>query len=615
MTLGVILTLVQGCAQQEADPPVMPLDPEGGLFGGGRLDPFPSFLHVGPDGHLAVEADPWPVPDGGTPVPVDRLAWRTGFSPAQPIVAHLDEVDPSRLPGWREETTGGVRLWDLTAGRALPVMAEIDASPEATDPMLIVRPMVALPAGHTVAVVVDADTARRPEAFQAVIDDPRAAAWGPHVVDLLARLEALGEPTDGLAVAWDFPIGDATAPVRSAVAQVDPPNAWRFDEVLDRDAGSAGLLPEVWRTATGAYAVQDFLVDDEWLDLRPDGSVAQTGTAEAYLYVSIPNAVADAPAGSVPVWIFGHGMFGDPEAYLAESPDDDEVVRLAEEAGAILVATYWRGLSSPDIALAIESTADFGQYGILPDRTVQAHANVRTLVRMLKSGELLQDPVFRGRSGQALADPGHLAYYGISMGAIQGAILMAHDEQVEAAALHVGGGMVMTALERGNPWLALETLFRIKVIDPNERQQVLALGQLWMDPVDPMSWTEDLAAIDRPVLYHESRGDNYVHNLASRALIRSIGVPIARPAVDPSWGIPAVDLPLPPGSTVMVQLDPEVGEQPDTNRPADDTGAHGDPRLWDGTRHQILDFLEQGRLGQVNHWCGDGFCSASNQGQ
>ncbi|MBK8181027.1 MAG: hypothetical protein IPK67_19500, partial [Planctomycetes bacterium] len=74
-----------------------------------------------------------------------------------------------------------------------------------------------------------------------------------------------------------------------------------------------------------------------------------TGEAEASLFVHVPESARDAAPGTVPVWIFGHGIFGDPSVYLEDETDPSAVVELSDRAGAILVATTWTGLSRVDI--------------------------------------------------------------------------------------------------------------------------------------------------------------------------------------------------------------------------------------------------------------------------
>ena len=67
---------------------------------------------------------------------------------------------------------------------------------------------------------------------------------------------------------------------------------WRFQFTRDSDDGDV-LVPTGWRTATGKYDVTDFLVDDQTLNMAADGSVSATGTAEAHLYIHIPQSVRD----------------------------------------------------------------------------------------------------------------------------------------------------------------------------------------------------------------------------------------------------------------------------------------------------------------------------------
>ena len=117
--LWLVLTFV-GCATgAERDGLGLMADPVYGL-----MNPFPSDDLV-VDGSVAIPIESLPPSD--TPMPVERVAWRSGFSPVQPVVIELSEVDPSGFPGWRSPTPGqgSAQLWDLDAGVGIPIMAEV----------------------------------------------------------------------------------------------------------------------------------------------------------------------------------------------------------------------------------------------------------------------------------------------------------------------------------------------------------------------------------------------------------------------------------------------------------------------------------------------------------
>lgn len=605
-----------GC-HKDPDPVEVP-DEGTGILGTGWANPFPSADQLGADGHLALRD----LPVTPTPIPVERLAWRTGFSPVQVSVLRLDGIDPSGLPTFGAladppGTVHSVEMVDLTARATVPCMAELDAYPGATERALLVRPLVALPLGHTVGVAVTTDAVARPERFDLLLSDTPPAsleAVAPAYRSLVADLASvLGRPADDIAVAWQFPIADGTAPLRSALDQLEVPGAHAFTRIRNLDAGDT-VAPYTWRVAEGTFKAPEYLEGDRALVLDADGGVSKLGEVDAQLYVHLPTSVADAPAGSVPVLVFGHGLFGDPAYYLDDAADPSRLDQLADEAGFIVIATTWRGLTTNDRIVPIEVAQDFAQFHQLTDLLVQGQTNTRTLVEYAASGALFDDPVFQGASGQALVDPSQIFYYGISLGAIEGGVLIAQDPPapIRAATLHVGGGGWSTMLERSSNWAAFELLISGAIPEPADRQVLYGLSQLWWDAVDPTSYAEALSG--RSLLLQESIGDEQVPNVATELLARSIGLPVLSPTDHAPAGLDLVTGPLPAGSRALVQFDPELALPPVENRPAPVTGAHTTPRTWDGARLQVIDHLSPSAPGAIVHHCGVDPCSATHPG-
>jgi len=611
----LVSMLIASCKRPDKpDPATPPAVQPVGLVGDHALNPFPvGVLHM-EGGRVALRAQDFELLTD-TPLAVERVAWRQGFSVAQTSVLSLPSFDDSQFPSWRQSTAGqgSVRLADLTDATWLPTLAELDAHPDA-DPTLLVRPLAALPVGHDIAVVVTTDAAPRVERFDALLSgSPPAdlADQAQHFQELVGSIAALGLDPADIAIAWDFPVGDGTAPLRSIWSQTALPTQHSFDSVRELDGGDT-VVPSAWRVAQGSFLATDYLVDDRGLQLGTDGSVSSTGSIDAELYVHIPESVADAPAGSVPILLMGHGIFSEPADYLDDPEDPSHVVQLADEGGFIVVATTWRGLALPDRLGAVEAAGDFARIYEVTDRLVQGQGNVAELIRLMKEGDLFDDPVFLGRQGQPLADPARVRYYGISLGAIEGAVMLANDPPLDAAVLHVGGSSWSTMLERSSNWTAFEIFLEATIPEPITRQRLYAVSQLWWDAADPIAYTDDLS--QRSFLLQESIGDEQVPNLTTRMLARSIGLPQLQPMVEPVWGLDPVNNPLPPGSRAYVQYDPQVGLPPDTNRPAPVTGAHGMPRTWDNANAQTLDYLSVGSEGQVVHYCGTEPCSAANSG-
>lgn len=608
----MILLLLAACEGPAKDS-AAPRDVEVGALGAGPLNPFPSMELVGDDGMLAFPEGLLPRAEEGAEWDVTRLNGRDGFSPVQPSVAMLPvPIDEASLSGQDGVGIGGsVRIVDLTTGTEVPCFAELDAHPDAVDDgarALVVRPMQAVPVGHRVAVVVtDAVTSGgAPLALDAWAE---AKAAQGHYAELEAELVALGH--DGVALAWDFPVGDGTTITRGLAARVEVPPAYTFTRIADADAGTETLPPGVWKKIEGSYTVTNWLVDDTVFALGADGLPEAQGTTEAYLYVHVPDAMRGAAAGTVPVVVFGHGILSDPGDYLDEDDDPSAVIALSERMGAIFVATVWRGLTKTDQAEAIGVARDFGRFPELTDKLAQGVANNLALIRLVDEGDLLDAPELAAADGAPLADRSRLYWYGISLGSIEGAVTLANQDRIAHAVLHVGGADWSTMLERSSNWPTFEYLVADTVADPWDRQVLYAASQLHWDNVDPASYTEDLAG--RSILWQEAIGDDQVPNITTELLARTLGLPLGTPSATTPYGLQTAAL---PGTAPMlVQYDPELGMPAATNRPADVTGAHHEPRLWEGCIAQTATFFTAGAEGAVVHYCGSGPCTASNTGE
>lgn len=607
---SLLLTLVACTPTEDTGTPWQYSGTNAGLLGDGPLDPFPSQDLV-QDGHLALPAEDLPHADSLWPV--DRVAFRTGFSPVQASTALLPGVDPSALPSWRDLTPGegGVRLVDLNTGVWYPVMAELDAYPDDNpDPLLIVRPMQALPYGAQAAVVVTTAVAPRPDRFDAIVrgDDPTDLPDPAHTRTVMDRLVELGVDADSVALAWDYPVGDGTTPLRSALAQAAVPTAWTLDRVHEEGDIQA---PNGYRTAQGHFTGTDFLVDDTALDLAADGTVAPTGESSVWWYVHIPQSVKDAPARSVPVLVYSHGLFGSGDDLL-NVPYTSLPLAIADRLGMIVVATNWVGLDANAQGTAILAARDLAKLTDLTDQVVQAQVNQRSLIELVASGALDADPVFHGADDQPLVDPTQIYLCGVSMGSIEGAVLVANDAPLDASILHIGGADWSTLLERSNEWGLFETFVVPSMPDPHDRQLAYSISQLWWDPVDGLAYADDLQ--DKSVLLQENLGDDLVHNMTTRSLARSIGLPVLVPNTADAWGIAHAQPDLPAGSRALVQYDPELGEPDDVNRPSPATGAHTASIGWTGVIEQAIDFVTPDLAGQVVNHCGDTPCTPENQG-
>lgn len=613
---AALIALV-GCKKEE---PLEAFDEAGGLLGAGpenpypMANPFPNAGLVGDDGKLALSPDQFPY-GGQSDFPADVANYRNGFSPAQVSTLMLAGIDDSAFPGWHEETPGegSVLLVDLTAGAFLPVMAELDAwKPNPGAPTLIVRPLVAIPYGHEVAVAVTTEAMPRPERFDGLVQGRFDTPWSAHYADVVDQIAKLGVKADDIALAWDFPVADGTQPTRSAVSQSQAPGPARI--AITKEAGIDQTPPSIWRQAFGSFDVVKFVGNDGYLDMDPvTGDVSPQGSETATLAVAIPHSVKDAPAGSVPVLVYGHGLLGTANMDIFSSTGDFGPLKVASDLGMIVVATDWGGLDGNDFLVSIGVANDLGKFPTLAAHMVQGQANHQAMLDLVRGGQIGALPELQGADGQSLIDPSKVYYYGISMGGILGGVAMAQEgADYEAGVFHVGGAAWSSLLERSASWGQFEMLVTIAVEDPAERQLLYASSQLFWDPVDPIAYVDDLQ--DELILLQESINDDTVSNLATEIYARSLALPQLDPTVDPLLGLELTPADLPAGSRAFVQFDPERTPPKDKNRPADPNGAHMATSGWWETLDQSSGFLTPGSEGTVRHFCGTDACSASNRG-
>lgn len=617
-----------------ADPGPCGLADAPGVVDGARNNPFPS-VHMERefDGACRLDLHSEDVPVGDSdPFVVEGINRRDGFSPVGTIVLKPGvALDGTALPSKddiAESMADGatVQLWDLDAGVRLPHFAELDAYPEQDDASraLLIRPMAPMPWGARVAVVLvdlptlDGGVWSGPAPFAELRDGEGDEVLLGHYGRLLDRLGELGVARESVALAWDFHVGtrdNLLAPlnrvldtVRAAVP-LDP----KFEPVITvtsiREAGTDTPPPEgLWREVRGSVRLPHFLwprpgdddADNGWFQLDDGGLPLVNGDAEAFFTLAVPMSLQGAAANSAPLLVFGHGIFSAPANYIAAPGDPNGAQELLNRLGAVGIGTEWRGLTARDRPDSIRAATNLSQFPLITDKLQQGVANQAVMARLLKTA-FVDHEIVAGDNGPLL-DPERALYYGISLGGIEGAVLLAVSEVLQFAALHVPGSMWATMLERSANWEPFEGF----VLDVSpvaaDRQMLYAATQLLWDPIDPALHTEALA--ERSALWSVSIGDEQVPNFTAEALARGVGVPVLGPTTQPVWGLDVVTGPLPPGSSALIQFDGDFPAPPDGNRPADVTGAHDGIRRTPELLEQLEVFFEPGAEGTIINPCG-----------
>jgi hypothetical protein len=613
-----------------------------GLVDDSPLNPLPSMTLARLDGdsvtgwRLDFPEGLLPQSEGGAPMDIARLNRLDGFSVGSTGVVLLPGVllDRAALPSWHDPfaataTDSPVQLLDLDAGTRLPLFAEVDAHPDCVDGencALLIRPLQAMAFATPHAFVLtdalrqaDGGPVEAPAGFASLRDGAPATGLTDQAgryEDLFERLEDLGLAREHLVLAWEVVTGseaEVHAPLEAVLAATTaavPPEAestpvTAVRHAYDTDLGDP-LNEHAWRVVEGTVSLPTFLDEEGAFDLGGDGLPLPQGEDEVLWMVFVPRSLREAPAGSAPVVVFGHGLLASPSMYLLEQDDPMAVQALADHLGAIFIATEWRGLCTRDLAAAAQVAGDFGTFHRLTDKMAQGLANAAVLPRLVRTRFQEADFLQAAGGDGSLVDPDRVYYFGISLGGIQGANLMSWTEDIDYGVLHVGGAIWSTMLERSSNWPAFETMMELGVPDPLDRQRLYAVSQLLWDPVDPITHAADLAG--RPLLWEVSLGDEQVPNLCTDALARSIGLTLLGPAVEPVAGLTEVAAPLAPGTTALAQFDPQLGRPHETNRPAEESGAHYFPRHTEQVHAQVGAFFAAGTEGTAVHTCGDDPC-------
>lgn len=625
--------------------------PPVGIIDDSILFPFPS-VHLMREDAATATGLRVAIPEGLLPVSecpdcrpmdVERFNRRDGFSTVQPIVVLLgdQDIDPASLPGEdriEDSLAPGatVMVIDVATGERIPLFAEMDHSPDATGPhnrTMIVRVQRAMEFAKRYAVVLTTGirtrgggTAAPPPRFAALRDGrsphPALDRYVGHYRSLLDALERHGVPRSSIALAWDFWTASdesihATFDHVLAATRADLPADPGFEPdyvvtSIEDASNKPDLNPLVLRRVRGTFSLAAFvprdpeLPEDGMFVLDADGMPVRRGRRDVVFLTVVPAVAAGAPAGSLGVLIYGHGLLDSPEWPLGSERDPDSVMRLANDLRLVVIGTEWSGLSERDELDAAAVSVDFGLFPSITEELQQGVANTLALERLVRT-RFREADFLRADGGGSLLDPDRTVYYGISLGGIKGATFMANAEHVRYGVLHVAGGAWGLMMERSSNWEDYDRYARQWTPNPVDRQVLYSASQMFWDPVDPITHVPRLRR--KSLLWQEAVGDAQVSNLASRLIARSVGAPLLLPSPERPCCMDERSAPLPPGSSALAIYDPDCGRPGPGNVPAEDNRAHGAIRNRPETLAQIAAFLAAGGEGAVIHPCGAGPCA------
>ncbi|HXU69524.1 MAG TPA: hypothetical protein VN947_09345 [Polyangia bacterium] len=602
------------------------------VIGDDCATPFPSsFFEVAdaasPTGvRVAVAANVWPVTATNIPFRGDQLEGRDGFSPATPFIVYFKAgVDPSNLPTDADLTAAlnehaTIQIINLADGSRVPLMAELDA---AADPSLgdrqalIIRPMARLDNSAHYAIVIlglrdPMGDDLTPPGFRALRDKGALSKslepLQSNYEQLFTALAAAGVPRDrNLTLAWDVHTASDASVTGHLYGMVATSLAWlddgggHYDITAVNDTPSD---PNLWREIVGTFHVPSFLTDDgptATLNVDASGNPTVRDTGSAPFVVHIPQCALTATA-PLPVIVFGHGLFGTAQNELSS----DYQKQLAQTLCMIQIGTDWIGLAQYDFSTVASSVlGDLNQFPIVSDRLQQAHVNAQTLVRLFLT-QMKDDPMLQA-GGHAITDGSQIYYYGISDGGIQGGTFMALSRDVIRGVLNVPGSVWNLMMMRSHDFASLKTFLNSVYPDFLDQQVLIAALQSYWDYTDPISFAPHV--IDAPfpstppkqILAQESINDAEVPNLATRILVRALGIH----GMDLEQPVYGVDVAAAPLDSAYTQWDVHpMPVPPDVNLPPpDDNEAHGAIRMLPLLVKQIQLFFTP--TGQVQQTCSD----------
>ncbi|RME20620.1 MAG: hypothetical protein D6798_20075 [Deltaproteobacteria bacterium] len=571
-------------------------------------------------------------PDGELPLDPSIVNLFDGVSPTQPAIVNLGrDVAPDLLSGLGDDAQSladdaAIALVRVATGERVPLLTEMDRSNRELGYdgryALIIRPTTPLEPGERYVVAltddlvdVDGQPFDSPDAFTALRDD--IATDDARVEDLRDRydntlfpaLEQAGLPREHLLLAWEYQVA-------SEAQILGPITSMRDQALADIEEGGVPFTVDLVEQAPndrvaflveGEFQPPSFLVDNELAYADDAYSAVLQSDRQSFEYTMIVPAGL-APGEPVPLVVMGHGLFGQGRDYLTSGGVGEVVQEMAVQAGAVVIATDWIGLSGGDLDLILEEVVpDIARIRIVTDRLAQSLVNNIALVELARRD--LQFVEGLPYSPDApLIDPDRLYYYGVSLGGIQGTSFTALHPDVQRAVVAVPGAGWTHMIQRSVDFTEIDTLLDLLYPDPLTQLVFVSALQSFFDASDPVNLGRLLRDSDKTVIVQEAIGDCQVPNLATEILARTVGVSHLQEAIVPIYGVDTVQGPI-EHARVLTQIElPDALDDympPDENTiPTQDNGVHSNSVLSDVALSQVLTLVE---TGQAVHPC-DGAC-------
>lgn len=527
---------------------------------------------------------------------LDVAEWNRndGFSPGTPILTHVPGVDleASGAPPIGDiaqslEETSATVLVDVQTGERIPHWVELDATAtDHADQLLIIRPAVALPEGHTVAVGLqslvdgDRDVIHAPLAFRAYRDDlvtdiATVEERREAMEEVLDALDGAGARRGDLYLAWGFTVSSERS-LTERLLEIrddafdrlgDAAPAFTVDGVV---ADPALLEPGIARVVRGTFGVPLYLTGDGGpgtaFNTEEGGELPAYAEAEhqASFSCQVPqSAVEGNPRSARPV-VYGHGLLGS-----HTEVESSDVAYTAARNAMVYCATDWIGMSAEDVPNAIAVLRDISTFRTVADRVQQGILNTLFLARLATHPDgLSSHEAFAGPEGVPVIDTTEAYFDSNSQGAIIGGAATAVSTEWTRAVLGVPGMNYSTLLQRSTDWAAYQAVMATSYPGPLEQQLAFGLLQMLWDRAETNGYAHHLTEDPLPgtpsheVMLQVAFGDHQVSTVTAEVLARTAGIPLRRPALgegrhpddEPFFGLGDIDR-YPYDGSVLVYVD------------------------------------------------------------
>jgi len=547
--------------------------------------PWPSSFYLAADSttatgfRVAIPDGVMPVSDFGAKFDPARLNLMDGFSPAGALIANLKvRVELTQLPPLSNiarslEPASKVQLIRYDDGTRVPIFAELDQNVERTveDQVVLVSPMVRLKPATRYVVVMRGllDTTGKRivvppmEALKEKRAGTRLSTVVPRYDEIFRVTDAAGIPRSDITLAWDFVTGSDTQLLSHIIPMRDEAfMRWEQGQLgatvtsVEEPVGDTDLF----RRILGTFDVPSFVETagaGTGLRLDAKGNPVYVGTQSFKLVVHVPQCAKDAVVAGkpLPVMIFGHGLFGSAEGEMGSGYEK----HVQQTLCIVAVGTNWIGLSEDDaIPAATVVAPDLSKFPILSDRLQQAQVNFLILAHYAKTR--LKDLPELQYMGKPIIDGKEVYYFGLSQGGIEGGTFLALSPDVDRGALNVPGGVYSLMLPRSVDFTMLKGLLDGNYPIQRDQQLMMSALQSYWDFSDPITFaphhlSDTLPGLDgkplspRRLVMQESIGDAQVSNVATRVVVRTVGLQLVGAPIEQVYGVTAAAGPLDAGYT------------------------------------------------------------------